>query len=93
MFGLGMSEMVVIFVIALIVIGPKQLPEVAATIGRLINELKRATNDMTSSLVNARDETNRQLEEAQNEILSNPEQIENQEPPTAESAESKKQET
>ena len=40
MFNLGFSELIVIGAIALIVIGPKQLPEVAKVLGRLIGELK-----------------------------------------------------
>lgn len=50
MFGLGMSEIIFLAVLALIVIGPKQLPEVARTLGRFLNELKRSTNDLSSEL-------------------------------------------
>jgi sec-independent protein translocase protein TatB len=45
MFGLGFSEIVLLAIIALVVVGPKQLPDVARTIGRFLNELKRATDD------------------------------------------------
>lgn len=41
MFGLGFSEILVLGVIALIVIGPDDLPKVARTLGRFMNELKR----------------------------------------------------
>lgn len=44
MFGLGMSEIIVLGLLALIIIGPKELPQMARTIGRFINELKRSTN-------------------------------------------------
>ncbi len=47
MFNIGFSEMLVICAIALIVIGPKQLPEVARMLGRLINDLKRTTSDVS----------------------------------------------
>lgn len=50
MFNLGLSEMILIGIIALIFIGPKQLPEIARTIGRMLNELKRATDDITTSI-------------------------------------------
>lgn len=46
MFGLGMSEIILLSVMALIIIGPKQLPEVARTVARFINELKRSTEDL-----------------------------------------------
>ncbi len=46
MLGLGWSETVVILILGLIVIGPKQLPEVAKSIAKFINELKRTTNSI-----------------------------------------------
>ena len=45
---LSASEMIIVGVLALILIGPKQLPEVARTVGRLISELKRTANGFTS---------------------------------------------
>lgn len=48
MFNIGFSEMVFIAVLALILIGPKQLPEVARTIGRFINEIKRNTDSVSA---------------------------------------------
>jgi sec-independent protein translocase protein TatA len=51
MFGsLGMPELIVIFVIALIVFGPRKLPELGRSLGRGIAEFKRATNELQSSL-------------------------------------------
>ena len=50
MFGLGMSEVIALGVLALILIGPKQLPEVARTLGRFINDLKRSTEGITEDL-------------------------------------------
>jgi Tat protein translocase TatB subunit len=50
MFGLGMSEIIFLAVLALIVIGPKQLPEVARTLGRFLNDIKRSTNDLSQEL-------------------------------------------
>jgi sec-independent protein translocase protein TatB len=46
MFGIGMSEMLVILVIGLVVLGPKQLPEVARTLGKMFAQFKRTTNDL-----------------------------------------------
>jgi len=45
MFGIGMPELMVIFVIALIVIGPQKLPELARSLGKTLGEFKRATDD------------------------------------------------
>ena len=51
MFGsLGMPELIVIFVIALIVFGPRKLPELGRSLGRGINEFKKATSAMQSTL-------------------------------------------
>jgi sec-independent protein translocase protein TatA len=45
-----MPELVVIFVIALIVFGPRKLPELGRSLGKGIAEFKRATNELQSSL-------------------------------------------
>lgn len=50
MFNLGFTELLLLGVIALIFIGPNQLPEVARTLGRLLNEWKRATSDFQSTM-------------------------------------------
>jgi sec-independent protein translocase protein TatB len=46
MFGIGFPELMLILVIALIVIGPKRLPDVAKALGRGLGEFKRATDEM-----------------------------------------------
>jgi sec-independent protein translocase protein TatA len=48
MFGIGLPEIIVILVIALIVFGPKRLPELGQTVGRWISELRRATQDISN---------------------------------------------
>ena len=47
---IGTSELIVIFAIALLVIGPKKLPEIGRAVGKGIRELKNATKDVTDSL-------------------------------------------
>ncbi len=46
MFGIGMTELLVIFVIGLIVLGPKRLPDMARSLGRTLAEFRRASNDL-----------------------------------------------
>ncbi len=50
MFGLGMSEIVLIAVIALLVIGPKKLPEVAKALGKGFGEFKKAMNEFKDAV-------------------------------------------
>jgi len=50
MFGIGMPEMIMILVVALIVIGPKKLPDLAKSLGRALGEFKRATSDLKTSI-------------------------------------------
>ncbi len=50
MFGLSLPEILFLAVLALVVIGPKQLPEVARTLGRFLNELKRSTSTFQQEL-------------------------------------------
>ncbi|HEY2845745.1 MAG TPA: twin-arginine translocase TatA/TatE family subunit [Bryobacteraceae bacterium] len=45
----GVQEMVVIFVIALVLFGPKKLPELGRTIGKAITEFRRASNDLKAT--------------------------------------------
>ena len=45
MFGLGMQELLVILVIALIVVGPKRLPDLAKSLGRALAEFKRTADE------------------------------------------------
>ncbi len=57
MFGsIGMPELLVIFLIALIVIGPKKLPEIGKAIGRGIAEFRRATQEIKESIEIEEDE-------------------------------------
>lgn len=51
MFGsIGMPELIIILVIALIIFGPRKLPELGKSLGRSLNEFKRASTDLQNTL-------------------------------------------
>jgi TatA/E family protein of Tat protein translocase len=50
MFGLEFSHILVLAAIALIVLGPKEMPKLAKIIGRTVGELKKAMRDVTSHM-------------------------------------------
>ncbi len=56
MFGIGMPELLLILAVALIVLGPKKLPEMARALGRGLAEFRRTTDDMKRELQTAADE-------------------------------------
>ncbi|MGH9319035.1 MAG: Sec-independent protein translocase protein TatB [Vicinamibacteria bacterium] len=65
MFGpIGMQELVIIFVIALIVFGPRKLPQLGKSLGKSIGEFKRASNELRSTL-----EEEIRVEETRREIM------------------------
>jgi len=50
MFGLGLPELIVIFVIALVVFGPKKLPDLGKSVGRAMAEFKKAQQEFQESV-------------------------------------------
>ncbi len=56
MFGIGMTELLVIFVIGLLVLGPKRLPELARSLGKGLAEFRRASTDMRREFMDVAEE-------------------------------------
>ena len=48
--SLGFPELIVIFVVALLVFGPRKLPELGRSLGKSLSEFKRASNELRSTL-------------------------------------------
>lgn len=68
MFNLSFSELLILSVLALIFIGPKQLPELARVLGRLLNELKRASGELTSTFTDIKKQTTEVAHHTENQI-------------------------
>jgi len=69
MFNIGMQELIVILIIALLVLGPKRLPEVARALGKGIREFRKATQEVKES-VDIQGELKRIEDEITDEVIS-----------------------
>ena len=53
MFGIGMQELIIIAIIALLVVGPKKLPDLAKSLGKGFSEFRRAADGVTEDIKDA----------------------------------------
>jgi TatA/E family protein of Tat protein translocase len=71
MFDLGTQELILIFIVALLVFGPKKLPELGRTLGRGIRELKTALRGVQESLEEAETSVSEEIKEAKTSVEEN----------------------
>ncbi|MEW6146254.1 MAG: twin-arginine translocase TatA/TatE family subunit [Thermodesulfobacteriota bacterium] len=81
MFGIGTSEILIILLIALLVLGPNEIPKLAKTLGRGMRELERAKNEL-------RDSIEFDIEEKETREAKKPEETADEETATEEGEES-----
>ncbi len=84
MFGIGLPELLVIMVVALIVLGPKRLPEVAQALGKALAELRKATSGVTEELRNAQVMLEEEVRAASAPLPAAPKKVEPVAPPASE---------
>lgn len=73
MFGsVGLPELLLIFIIALLLFGPKKLPEIGKTLGRSIAEFKKASNDLKRTLEEEVESVSREGEKSPPTISGKP---------------------
>lgn len=61
---IGIPELIVIFILALLIFGPKKLPELGRNLGKALTEFRRASNDLRHAVEDEMRELERQTEEA-----------------------------
>ncbi len=69
MFGIGIQELIIIVIIALIIVGPKKLPDLAKTLGKGFNEFKKATDGITEDIKDTLKEDKKPDDERKDSLL------------------------
>jgi sec-independent protein translocase protein TatA len=76
MFGpIGMPELIVIFLVALLVFGPRKLPELGKSLGRGLAEFKRASDDLKRTIEDEIEQGKHQVSEIRDEVSSARQQV------------------
>jgi TatA/E family protein of Tat protein translocase len=70
--NLGMPELIMIMLLALILFGPKKLPEIGKQVGKALGEFKRASNDLKRSIQDEMDKAQAGLDSISNEVKPEP---------------------
>jgi sec-independent protein translocase protein TatB len=67
MFGIGLPELVIILIVALLVVGPSKLPEVARSVGRALGQFRRMADDVKDTFALELDQEEEKKEESKGE--------------------------
>ena len=76
MFGIGMPELLVIAVIALLVVGPKKLPDIAKALGKGLSEFRKVTEEATDTIKETlkTDEIKKDMNDLKDSLLADTEE-------------------
>ena len=71
MFGIGLPELIVIAIIALLVVGPKKLPDLAKSLGKGLTEFKKAVEEVTENVKETLkpDDVKKEVDDFKNSLL------------------------
>jgi Tat protein translocase TatB subunit len=72
MFGIGWQELIIIAIVALLIVGPKKLPDLAKTLGKGFKEFKNATDGITENLKESLKEDEKPKEDPINDAAQSP---------------------
>ena len=90
MFGIGMQELIIIAIIALIIVGPKKLPDLAKSLGKGFSEFRRAADDVTNDIKETMKEDKKQDDdEWKNSLLMKKPDAEENKPDSSDNASNK----
>ncbi|MGA9350397.1 MAG: Sec-independent protein translocase protein TatB, partial [Anaerolineae bacterium] len=67
-FNIGTAELILIFIIALIVVGPRRLPEIGREIGKILNDLRKMSQEFTTDLTRELEAPVKELTEMTREL-------------------------
>lgn len=62
MFGIGTSELIIILVLALLIIGPRDLPKIGREVGRVFNTFRRAADDVKEGITKEIEDAGKNIE-------------------------------
>ncbi len=66
--GIGLPEIILVLLVAVVVVGPKRLPEFAAQLARVVRQMRGLATDVTSQMRTELDELTREYEEMRKEL-------------------------